>query len=221
MFYLLTIIPDNRFAFVCSIFNIVPEQSCSLVSGGGLEGQKGLSAVVWSQVKGEGVQHPCCASLPKALSLKCCPMGIKSAPGAQLGLGCWCAQQDGHFPGTAMLPSTSTAGGRGNKRVSHGFGMPDDFSCLNHLPVASCTLGSTSSKGCHSRQPLPELLETAVQDGTNSSESVITLGACPDTLAQSGITGLLPFPFPSLSPSLPFPIMTCPKIYSIASCHAH
>lgn len=163
MFYLLTIIPDNRFAFVCSIFNIVPEQSCSLVSGGGLEGQKGLSAVVWSQVKGEGVQHPCCASLPKALSLKCCPMGIKSAPGAQLGLGCWCAQQDGHFPGTAMLPSTSTAGGRGNKRVSHGFGMPDDFSCLKSPSCSILHLGE------HLQQRLPFQTATSRTAGNSST----------------------------------------------------
>lgn len=105
------------FSFVCSIFNTVSEQSCSLVSGRGLKGQKGLSAVVWSQVKGGGVQHPCCSSFPKAPSLECCPTGVKSPPRAQLGLGCWCAQQDGHFPGTAMLPSTSAAGGSGNKRV--------------------------------------------------------------------------------------------------------
>lgn len=144
MFYLLTIIRDNRFAFVCSILNIVSEQSCSLVPGGGLEGQKGLPAVVWSQVKGGGVQHTCRASLPKAPSLECCPMGIKSPPGAQLGLECWCARQDGHFPGAAMLPSTNAARGSGNQRVCHRFGMPEGFSCLNHFSVASCTLGSTS-----------------------------------------------------------------------------
>lgn len=94
-----------------------------------------------------------CLALPKAPSLECCLMGIKPSPGAQLGLWCWCAQQDGHFPGAAMMPRISTARESGNNRVCHAFGMPDGFSCLNHLPIASCTLGSTSSKGCHSRQP--------------------------------------------------------------------
>lgn len=109
-------------------------------------GQKGFPAVVWSQVKGGGVLHPRCASLPKAPCLECCPMAIKSPPRAQLDLERWCAQQGGHFPETTMLPNTSTARGNGNKQVCHGFGMPDGFSCLNHLPVASCTLGSTPAK---------------------------------------------------------------------------
>lgn len=116
MFYLLAITPDNRFAFVCSIFNIVSEQSCSLVAGGGLEGRKGPSCC--GVVPSEGWRCPasllCNSLIP---GLECCHMGIKSPLRAQLGLGCWCAQQDGHSPETAMLPSTSTAAGTGNKRL--------------------------------------------------------------------------------------------------------
>lgn len=154
MFYLLTIIPDNRFAFVCSIFYIVPEQSCSLVPCGGLEGQRGFSAVVPSEGWRCPASLPCIT--PQGTQPRMMPMGIKSPPEAQMGLGCWCAQQNGHFPGTAMLPSTSATGGSGNKRVCHGFRMPDGFFCLNHLPVASCTLGSAPAKAAiPDSQPTP------------------------------------------------------------------
>lgn len=159
MFYLLPIIPDNRFAFFCSIFNTVSEQSCSLVSGGGREGSEGLPAVVQSQVKAGGAQHPRRASVPAASSPASRPVGTRSPAGARLGSGCRCARQDLQAPVWALPWDSNAAQHRrcleglssaaGSKRICRGCRMPDGFTCLNYLPAASRTLRSISGEGCH------------------------------------------------------------------------
>lgn len=60
----------------------------------------------------------------------------------------------------ALLEGVGSAAG--SKGVCHGCGLPDGFTCLNHLPAASRTLGSISGEGCHDSRPphtMPRLPE--------------------------------------------------------------